>query len=489
MKQILWGSSTNAQQYEGGVHEGGKGTSIADVRVLADKVGNVAKKGDEIQHYRGSSDAEITSTLSNFDVASDGYHRYKEDIDLYAEMGFTIYRFSISWSRIFPNGDDAEPNSEGLAYYDHVVDYLIKKGIAPVATLYAYDLPLSLLDRFGGWTSRVTIEAYVKYVCTIFEHFKGRIKFYVPFNEPNLFHVDSEYIAGNKGLKGDELWQAEHHLTVAYASACIACHKIDPDAKIGPNSAYGVSYPKSTAPADVAEWQKENYLTNLAYYDVYVRGAYPQYFLNWLDGQGIHLDITDLDRETISNAHPDYVSCTYYSSSIVAANGSQDPTVERPSKEFQGATVQRNFSYKDPDRPETEWGWTIDAPGFYTQLMDIYERYQLPILILENGIAHTEQLDANNKVNDDYRVKYLADHIAQLKRAIADGVDVIGYLTWSAIDLHSTREGFVKRYGFIYVDRDEHDLKTLNRYPKKSFYWYKRVIASNGEDLSIDVDY
>ena len=465
MKKILWGSSTNAQQYEGGVHEGGKGKSIADVRVLS-------------------------NNYSNFDVASDGYHRYAEDIDLYAKMGFSIYRFSISWTRIFPNGDDAEPNQAGLEYYDKVVDYLIKKGITPVATLYAYDLPESLLDRYEGWVSRKTIDAYVRYVSTIFKHFEGRIKYYVPFNEPNLFHVDSEYIAGNKGLTGNKLWNAEHHLTVAYASACIACHELDPSAKIGPNSAYGVNYPKSTSPADVAKWQETNYTTNLAYYDVYVRGAYPKFFLNWLRQKGVELDITAKDKYIIANAHPDYVSCTYYMSNIVAANGDQDPTVSRPSKEFQGAIVQRNSTYKDPDRPENEWGWTIDAPAFYSQLMDIYERYQLPILILEHGIAHTEQLDENNTVNDDYRIDYLADHIAQMKKAIADGVDIIGYLTWSAIDLHSTREGFVKRYGFIYVDRDEHDLKTLNRYPKKSFYWYKQVTASNGDDLSKDkIDY
>ncbi|MFT8812174.1 glycoside hydrolase family 1 protein [Oenococcus sp.] len=464
MKKILWGSSTNAQQYEGAWNEDGKGKSIADVR-------------------------ELANGFSDFHVGSDGYHRYKEDIDLYAEMGFTIYRFSIAWTRIFPNGDDTVPNEKGIAYYDNVVDYLIEKGIQPVATLYAYDLPLSLLERFGGWTSRNTVTAYEKYVSFIFEHFKGRIKFYVPFNEPNLFHVDSEYIAGNKNLSDRDLWQAEHYLTLAYAKACIACHRIDPSAQIGPNSAYMQFYPASLAPDDIAEWQHSLYFNNLVYLDVYVKGKYPEYFLAYLKDHDWLPKMTPEDLETIKNAKPDNISCTYYMSNVVAKNNGLTSTLSQNKsnaaiKHFQGAIVQRNNSPKNPNLDETEWGWTIDPNGFYYQLMDIYERYHLPILVLENGIAHTEEPDAKGEINDEYRIDYLRDHIQELKRAVHDGVKIIGYLTWSAIDLHSTREGFVKRYGFIYVNRTEHDLLDLRRVPKKSFYWYKKVIASNADDLS-----
>lgn len=460
MEKILWGSSTNAQQYEGAWNEDGKGKSIADVRVLP-------------------------HNYSNFHIASDGYHRYQEDIALYKKMGFSIYRFSIAWSRIFPNGDDETPNIKGLEYYDNVVNALIKANITPVATLYAYDLPVSLLDRFGGWTSRKTIDTYQHYVDTIFEHFKNRIKFYVPFNEPNLYHVDAEYIAGNKHLSTQELWQGEHHLALAYAHACIDCHRIDPSAKIGPNCAFMVNYPSSADPKSVASAQQNMYLTDYAYLDLYVHGYYPKFFLNHLAEQNVKLQINPGDMDLLKNAQPDFISSTYYATYISGSSyAADDKVIKNKSFEFQGGLVQRNDSTPNPFTSETEWGWAIDPLGFYYQLMDIHERYQLPILILENGMAHTEQMDEHHKVYDDYRIDYLREHIKQLKRAINDGVDIIGYLTWSAIDLHSTREGFIKRYGFIYVDREEHNLRTLKRYPKKSFYWYKQVIASNGEDLS-----
>ena len=467
MKKILWGSSTNAQQYEGGWDAGGKGITISDVRIL-------------------------TNGYSNFKTASDGYHRYKEDIELYAEMGFSIYRFSISWARIFPDGNNNKPNKEGLEYYDNVLSELEKHNIKAVATLYAYDLPLNLLNEYGGWKSRQCIEDYKKYVKTIFEYFKGRISFYVPFNEPNLFHNDSEYIAGNKDLSLKELWQAEHHLTVAYAEACILCHEIDPDAKIGPNSAYMMYYPASCDPKDIRAAQEKTYIDDLAYLDIYVRGEYPKYLLNKLEKINAVPDIKPEDLQKMRQAKPDYISTTYYFSMVVHDKDKKEERMAKKRPEpfmYQGALVQYRKEELNPYACETEWGWTIDPEGFYLQLMDIYERYQLPILILENGIAHTEELDKENKIHDDYRIDYLAAHIKKVKEAINDGADIIGYLTWSAIDLHSTREGFVKRYGFIYVDREEHELKTLNRFKKKSFYWYKKVIASNGEDLANDIKY
>ncbi|MBL1230033.1 glycoside hydrolase family 1 protein [Enterococcus sp. BWB1-3] len=468
MEKILWGSSTNAQQYEGGWNEDGKGTTIADVRVL--------KNG-----------------YSDFKTASDAYHRYKEDIELYAEMGFTVYRFSMSWARIFPTGNNSEPNAKGLAFYDTIVNELIEKGITPVCTLYAYDLPVNLLEEYGGWLDRQCIQDYNHYASTIFKHFKGRIKYYVPFNESNLFHLDSEYIAGNKDLTKKQLWQAEHHLTVAYAEACIACHRIDPQAKIGPNSAFQMLYPATCAPADCLAAAKSYYETNIAYLDIYCRGEYPKYLLNKLDKMDALPVITKDDEKKMKEAKPDYISSTYYFSSLVRAAPLPKEDIEAnypEPKQFQGALVQyRSGEELNPYTDRTEWNWTIDPAGLYIQLMEIYQRYQLPILILENGIAHTEELDSDNKIHDDYRIKYLADHIKKVKEAIYDGVEIIGYLTWSAIDLHSTREGFVKRYGFIYIDREEHDLRSLNRYPKKSFYWYKRVIASNGDDLSLEIDY
>lgn len=473
MKQILWGSSTNAQQYEGGWNEGGKGVSIADMRVL--------KNG-----------------FSNFKIASDHYHRVDEDLDLFKELGFTIYRFSIAWTRIFPTGEESEPNQEGLKFYDYMVDGLIKRGIIPVATLYAYDMPQVLADKYKGFLDRKVIDYYVKYVSTIFKHFKGRIKYYTPFNEPNLFLVDSEYIMGVMNLTDKEKWQAEHHITLAYVRSVNACHELDPDAKIGPNSATQIFYPDSCNPKVVRQTLYEMYIINWAYLDVYVRGYYPKYFLNYLESMDCLPVFENGDLELIASVKPDLISTTYYATRVVKSGdkeirsglGLNEKDARAPEpQEVQEAIVQYKADHLNPYTSETEWGWIIDPDGFYYQLMDIYHRYQLPILILENGMGATEKLDENGKVYDDYRIDYLGKHIEAMKQAIEDGVDVVGYLTWSAIDLHSTREGFVKRYGFIYVDRYEHSLRTLNRYKKKSFNWYQRVIATNGSNLNNDIDY
>lgn len=472
MKQILWGSSTNAQQFEGGWKEGGKGLSISDVRVLS-------------------------NDYSDFHFASDHYHHMEEDLDLYEEMGFSIYRFSISWTRIFPTGEEELPNEEGLAFYDRMVDGLIKRGIIPVATLYAYDLPKALADKYKGFLDRKVIDLYVKYVTTIFQHFKGRIKYYTPFNEPNLFHTDAEYIMGVKGLTEKEKWQAEHHITLAYVHSVNACHEIDPQAKIGPNSATQIMYPDSCNPKTVRKALEEMYLLNWAYLDVYVRGFYPKYFLNYLERNDWLPHFEEGDLELIASVKPDLISTTYYQTQVIKENDpsfsvpsmDEKPAGAPPAKTVQEALVQYRASNLNPYTDESEWGWIIDPDGFYYQLMEMYHRYQLPILILENGLAATEELDDQHKVYDDYRIDYLASHIETMKQAIEDGVDIIGYCTWSAHDLHSTREGFVKRYGFIYVDRYEHTIKTMKRYKKKSFYWYKKVIVTNGADLSNDIDY
>lgn len=462
---FLWGSSTNAQQFEGAWDEDGKGISISDTRVL--------KNG-----------------YSNFHIASDHYHRLEEDLDLYQEMGFSIYRFSIAWTRIFPTGEEEMPLEKGLEFYDRMVDGLIERNIIPVATLYAYDLPQALADKYRGFLDRRVIDLYEKYVSVIFEHFKGRIKYYTPFNEPNLFHLDQEYIMGDPNLNDKETWQVEHHLTLAYAKAVHACHRIDPTAKIGPNCATGIIYPATCNPKDVAKAQRDMYLMNWAYLDTYCRGGYPKYFINYLEEIDCMPIMEKGDKELIASVRPDLISTTFYSTGVVKAE--EDGVVLKGApapKEVQEALVQYRQGNLNPYCEETEWGWIIDPEGFYYQLTEISHRYQLPILILENGMGATEELDENNKVNDDYRIEYLGAHIEMMKKAVADGVPLIGYLTWSAHDLHSTREGFVKRYGFIYVDRYEHSLRTLNRYPKKSFYWYQKVINTNGEDLKNDIDY
>lgn len=464
-KSFMWGSSTNAQQFEGAWDVDNKGVSISDARIL--------KNG-----------------YSNFHIASDHYHHLEEDLDLYQEIGFTIYRFSISWTRIYPTGEEETPNQKGLEFYDRMVDGLIKRGITPVATLYAYDLPQILQDKYGGFMDRKVIDLYEKYVRTIFEYFKGRIQYYTPFNEPNLFPQEPEYSMGAVNLTEKQKWQYEHHLTLAYARCVNACHEIDPNAKIGPNCATGVVYPATCNPKDVRKAQKQMYIMNWAYLDTYCRGAYPQYFLNYLEEIDCMPVITDEDKALIASVKPDLISTTYYSTSVVRDDESGEVLKEAPApREVQEALVQYRSGNLNPYCEETEWGWIIDPDGFYYQLTEINHRYQLPILILENGMGATEEIDENNKVYDDYRINYLARHIECMKEAVADGVNLLGYLTWSAHDLHSTREGFVKRYGFIYVDRYEHTIKSMKRYPKKSFYWYKKVIQSHGEDLKNDINY
>lgn len=456
---FLWGSSTNAQQFEGAYNEAHKGISISDMR-----------------HIEGFSD---------FKVASDHYHHLEEDLDLFQEMGFSIYRFSIAWTRLFPTGEEDKPLQEGLDFYDKMVDGLIQRDIIPVCTLYAYDMPYHLLERYQGFLDRAVIDKYIHYVETVFTHFKGRIKYYTPFNEPNLFHRDSEYILGNKNLSDKQIWQIEHHLTLAYARCVNCCHEIDPEAKIGPNCACMMVYPDSCDPYINKKVRESMYLTNWAYLDVYTRGAYPQYFLNYLKKNGWMFEIEAGDLELIASVKPDLISTTYYSTSIL---GQTTKPIPEPVY-FQEATAKYRTNKLNPYCDETHWGWTIDPEGFYYQLMELYHRYQLPILILENGMGDLEELDSEGKVHDDKRIDYLKKHIEKMKEAIEDGVEIIGYLTWSAIDLHSTREGFIKRYGFVYIDRDEYSLKTLKRYKKKSFYWYQKVIKTNGEDLINDIKY
>lgn len=446
---FLWGSSTNAQQFEGGWNEGGKGVSIADTR-------NIPME---------------TITASNFDdfkIASDHYHRFPEDIALYGEMGFSIYRFTMSWTRIFPNGDDEQPNPEGLAFYDAMLSELEKHHIQPVVTLYAYDLPENLLKKYNGWLSRQCIDDYLRYVKTVVTHFRGRVKYWVPFNEQNAILLDQEYMTGVRPNSKKEIFQMIHHFNLAYAKATNLVHSIDSEAKIGGNICNTCAYPYSCDPKDVEKTDEFLYRFGYAFADVMMRGNYPNYFLKDYDDCDLTNVILEGDSDLLAAAKPDFLSLTYYMSSAIRAtdNNTSMDVIKSPN----------------PYCKQSEWGWTIDPYGFKHFLMDFYHRYQMPILILENGLGHRDTLESDGSIIDDYRIEYLAAHIRRMKEAVKNGVEIIGYLTWSATDLYSTREGFEKRYGFVYVDKENR----MKRIPKKSFYWYKKVIASNGNDLRND---
>lgn len=452
-KDFLWGSSTNAQQFEGAWNEGGKGLSIADVR-------NV----NEVNGFGGSD-----SKFDDFKTASDHYHHLKEDINLFGEMGFQIYRFSMSWSRIFPNGNDREPNQAGLDFYDRMLTELEENRIIPICTLYAYDLPNNLVKEYDGWKSRKCVEDYLRYVDAVTKYFKGRIKYYIPFNEQNTAAWIPKYITGSDISGKEELFIMDHNFNLAYAKATQIIHKNDPEAKTGGNVCNTCVYPETCNPLDVEAADKAAFNMGYAYADIYARKKYSPYYLNEFRGIDFEKIILDGDMEIIASAEPDFLSLTYYMSTVVSKDNTNSNTLNVVGK-------------PNPYVKQTEWGWNIDAYGFKHYLIDFYHRYQLPILILENGLGHTDAVSEDGAVNDDYRIEYLKAHIERMKEAVDMGVDMIGYCTWSAIDLYSTHEGFEKRYGFIYVDKDNN----LKRIRKKSFYWYKKVIQSNGEDLNID---
>ena len=444
-ENFLWGSSTNAQQFEGGWNENGKGISIADVRSLKLE----------------------TKTFSNFDdfkTASDHYHRFKEDIAYYGEMGFSLYRFTISWTRIFPTGHETEPNEAGLKFYDSMLSELENYHIQPVVTLYAYDMPVVLSKEYDGWKDRRVVGDYIKYAKAVIMRFKGRVKYWIPFNEQNAVMADHAYMTGYKCKNKEELFSMEHNFALAWAACTKLVHEIDPAAKTGGNLCNSVFYPKTCNPADVEACDERSKMWGYAYSDLFCRKTYSALFLNRFKDVQISEIIKEGDMDIINGAEPDFLSLTYYMSTVI--DGSDKD----------GQSLNRNHN---PYVSQTEWGWDIDPYGFKHYLEDFWHRYQMPILVTENGLGHIDTAESDGSINDEYRIKYLAEHIERMREAIEDGVNVIGYLTWSATDLYSTREGFEKRYGFVYVDK-----KDLSRKRKNSFYWYKKVIESNGSDLS-----
>lgn len=446
---FLWGSSTNAQQFEGGATEGGKGVSIADVR-------------GQIQ---GVSTAD--SDFEEFKVASDHYHRYAEDIALYGEMGFGIYRFTMSWSRIFPNGNDPEPKEEGLAFYDAVLTELEKYGIAPVVTLYAYDLPRELVRQYDGWLDRRIIDDYLRYVRTVVHRFAGRVKYWVPFNEQNFILFDQEYMTGSVAATATDVLRMTHNFSLAWAQATVLVHQLDPDAKVGGNVGNTCVYPFSCDPRDVEAADGFAAMTGYGFADLFVRKTYSGYFRQQFPDADWDAVVKPDDLAILSQAEPDFLSITYYMSSAVKA---PEPGV--------GLSLDLIKS-TNPYVEQTEWGWNIDPYGLKHFVLDFWHRYQVPLLILENGLGHRDVVEPDGAIHDGYRIAYLRSHIERLKEAIDLGAEVIGYLTWSATDLFSTREGFEKRYGFVHVDREQ----GLVRRRKDSFHWYRRVIASNGAEL------
>ncbi|OQP14094.1 glycoside hydrolase family 1 protein [Geobacillus zalihae] len=469
---FLWGGATAANQIEGGFGEGNKGVSIADVL----PGGKIRQQLLKEKGLKFAIDKE-KYTYPNHE-AIDFYHRYKEDIALFAEMGFKAFRLSIAWTRIFPNGTELEPNEEGLAFYDRVFDELHKYGIEPVVTISHYEMPLHLAKEYGGWRSRELVALFERYARAIFERYKEKVKYWMTFNEINgALHfplMSMGFVPESEETKYQELFQAFHHQFVASSLAVKACREIIPDAKIGCMILAAPVYPYDCNPENVMHALEEERLLNFFCADVQVRGEYPSFMKRVFDERGVKLDIRDGDLELIKKHTVDYIGLSYYMSVTQKKDKMDDELI--PGSVFDGV--------KNPFLKASDWGWEIDPIGLRIILNRLYDRYRVPLFIVENGLGAHDKVEEDGSIHDDYRIDYLRRHIEAAREAIADGVELIGYLVWGCIDLVSASTGeFSKRYGLIYVDKHDDGSGTLERRKKKSFDWYQNVIATNGEEL------
>lgn len=457
-QDFLWGGAVAANQVEGAYREAGKGLSTSDVQPQG-------IFGDVVERREGDFGIK--------DVAIDFYHQYPQDIALFAEMGFKCLRTSIAWTRIFPHGDEDQPNEAGLAFYDSLFDEMAKYGIQPVVTLSHYEMPWELVKKHGGWGNRKTIGFFEHYARTVFQRYQHKVKYWLTFNEINMsLHAPLTGVGLPADSSKAEIYQAIHHQLVASAKAVKACHEIIPDAKIGNMLLGGLMYPLSCQPQDVWETLQQN-RTWLFFGDVQCRGEYPGYMLRYFRENNITLDITPEDRQALKTTI-DFISFSYYMTGCVTAD-------EELNRKSRGNILDM---VPNPHLPSSEWGWQIDPTGLRILLNMLWDRYQKPLFIVENGLGAKDKISADGAIHDDYRISYLNDHLVQVAEAIDDGVEVMGYTSWGPIDIVSASKAEMsKRYGFIYVDRDDHGEGTLTRRRKDSFYWYSEVIASKGESL------
>ncbi len=502
---FLWGGATAANQCEGAWDEGGKGVSVADVQTCGASSFRKEIKGipAEYRHLinsmrdvtykdeNGQMQSCMTFRLNTYPEsgipalaegeyypghkAVDFYHRYKEDIALFAEMGFKAYRMSIAWTRIYPTGLEEEPNEAGLQFYDNVFDELTKYGIEPVVTISHYEMPLKLTELYNGWADRFLIELFMKYVRTIFRRYEGKVKYWLTFNEINSV-VHSGYAnAGVFSKKRALLEQASYHQMLASALAVNYAHKNYPGFQIGCMISCMPPYAATCRPEDNLEALRSYDIKTNYYSDVMCRGYLPEYKLKDLERNGIELKREAGDDEILQEGCVDFVSISYYQTGIAAAK----------TEGMEKNAANMADTYRNPYLPKSEWGWQIDPVGLRVTLNQLYDRYHKPIFIAENGMGAKDVLETDGTVHDPYRIEYLKQHLKAVADAIdEDGVNVFGYTSWGCIDLISCSTGEIaKRYGFIYVDADNEGNGTLKRYKKDSFYWYKEVIETNGAFL------
>lgn len=469
-KGFLWGGATAANQLEGGWNEGGRGLANVDLMPHGQDryvIGTGKKWIDHVDdHYFPSH------------KAVDFYHHYKEDIALMAEMGFKVFRLSIAWTRIFPKGDEQSPNEEGLKFYEDIFKECHKYHIEPLVTINHFDCPMYLINKFGGWRDRRMIDCYVRLANVLFTRYKSLVRYWLTFNEINMILHFPFVAAGLRFKDGENKTQAmincAHHELVASALVTKLAHEINPQNQIGCMLAAGTYYPETCKPEDY--WKaicdnRESYM----FIDVQSRGYYPPYALKWIESHQATVPFVEGDKELLQENTVDFISFSYYSSRVSSAT--PDSSLQTESNIF--------ASVINPYLKSSDWGWQIDPLGLRITMNELYDRYQKPLFIVENGLGAKDIVEEDGIIQDDYRIDYLREHIQAMKDAVdQDGVDLMGYTTWGCIDLISNGTGEMeKRYGFIYVDRDNMGNGTFKRIKKKSFAWYKKVIATNGEYL------
>lgn len=470
---FLWGGATAANQCEGAYREGGRGLSSVDV---------IPFGPDRMPVARGQMKMLACDSEHSYPAheAIDMYHHFKEDIALFAQMGFKCYRLSVSWTRIFPNGDDETPNEAGIRFYNDLFDECLRNRIEPLVTICHFDTPVALIKKYGGWKDRRMVDAYLRYCEVLFRQYGKKVKYWITFNEINmLLHMPfmGAGIVFEEGENPEQVkYQAAHHELLASAKAVKLAHEIMPDAKVGCMLAAGQFYPYTCAPADVykaMEHDRDNYF----FIDVQARGTYPVWAVKRMEKAGVRIQTEAGDDDILKAGVVDFVSLSYYCSRCI----SDDPEILK-NKSRGNAVINAVIN---PYLKSSEWGWQIDPLGLRITLNTLYDRYGKPLFIVENGLGANDTVEEDGTIHDPYRIDYMREHIRAMMEAVnEDGIPLLGYTCWGCIDLVSASTGEMKkRYGMIYVDKQNDGSGDLKRLKKDSFYWYQKVIRTNGEDL------
>ena len=475
-KDFLWGGAVAANQCEGAWKEGGKGISVPDVDWHNPNLKRGGKR-DEDSEMTSQRLQELLKINEDWQFPKrqgiDFYHTYKQDLGYMKELGLKCFRTSINWARIYPNGDDEKPNEDGLKFYDDLINTIIEDGMEPIITLFHYELPLNLVRKYGGWRDRRVIDFFVRFCKTCFERYHSKVKYWILINQINLIYVEAFNSLGILVDQVDNVEQAKyqcvHHQFVACSLATKEARKIDSNMLMGVMISDHNCYAETAKPEDVFYTYQKNQMSQFFYTDVRIRGEYPGYALRFFNDKNFKIEMTDDDLKAIKEYTADYMAISYYYTRL---------------NSYEKNNNGLNDISRNPLLKASIWGWSVDPLGLRNSLNVYYDRYQLPLMIAENGLGALDELTEDNKVHDDYRIDYLREHIKAMKEAVKDGVDLFAYCPWGPFDIVScTTNEMSKRYGFVYVDINDDGSGSRKRFKKDSFDWYKKVIETNGEEL------